>query len=386
MSNHRFRILLCAPAMLLGVLFMPTGVFAQVTREFTYATPSLTVLDMIGRVEVVSAPGSAFRVTVRVEGEDAAPDILKMLEKGDKEPTLMIQFPVEEHREYVYPPMGPDGRTTITYREDRPREESWFRRLIADITSKRVTVRGRGGGLEVWADITIAVPSGGRLKVVDRVGEITAHDVAGNLDLDTSRGDIVVDGLTGDLVTDTGSGSVDVSDIRGEVVIDTGSGSVTAAGINGPRLAADTGSGSVNLRGITADKITVDTGSGSVRVDQASCRKLHVDTGSGGVRAVGVEADRVVIDTGSGSVELMLVRLGTGRYEVDTGSGSINLLLPADASAGISAETSSGGVRCRLAGAQIRHQKRNEMDVTVGDGDAQIILDAGSGTITLENH
>ncbi len=386
MSNHRFQVLLCAPIVLLGVLFLPQGALSQITREFTYDTPSLTVLDMIGQVEIVSAPGSAFRVTVRIEGEDATPDILKMQEKREREPTLMIQFPVEEHREYVYPALGPDGRTTITYNEDRPPEESWLKRLFADITSRRVTVRGRGKGLEVWADISIAVPEGGRLKVVDRVGEITVSGVTGNLNLDTSRGDIVVRNLTGDLVADTGSGAVDVSDIQGDVVIDTGSGSVTAAGIEGPRLDADTGSGSVNLSGINADKIHVDTGSGSVRVDQASCRKLHVDTGSGGVRAVGIEADRVIIDTGSGSVELMLVRLETGRYEVDTGSGSIDLLLPPEASARISAETSSGGVQCRLAGAKTRHRKRNEMDVTVGDGAAQVILDAGSGTITLENH
>ncbi len=392
MSIRRYQARLCVPVVLMGVLLLSLSAVAQdkdnaqLQRDFTFSAATLTVLDMIGRVEIMPAQGPDFLVTVHVRGQDADPQILKFLEKKGKDPSLMIQFPVEEHREYVYPPLGRDGRTTITYRQDKPRQESWLKNLLGEITGKRVTVRGRGKGLEVWADLTIAVPEGGRLKVVDRVGEITADGVTGDLDLDTSRGDIEVRDHDGGLVADTGSGAVDVTDIKGDVVIDTGSGSVTAGGVNGPRLDIDTGSGSVSVKGIETDKIHVDTGSGSVRVDQASCRKLDVDTGSGGVRADGIAAERVVIDTGSGSVELMLLGMGGGRYEIDTGSGSINLGVPAGASARISAETSSGGVRCHLQGAEIIHQKRNEMEVVIGGGDAQVILDAGSGTITLENH
>ncbi len=373
-------VLLAAP-----MLFVP-GAMADIQQDFTISGASLTVINMIGHIDVVPASGTDYTISVQVKGDDAAEDVLKFNQSRDGDPTFLIQFPIEEHRDYVYPELGRNGRTTITYREDKPQQESWLKRIIAGVTCKRVTVRGRGDGLEIWADLTIGVPVGATLKVVDRVGEISARDIDGDLDLDTSSGDIVVRDIRGDLVADTGSGSVEVSRVTGEVLIDTGSGSVSVDTVEGPRVDADTVSGSVDLQGINAGKIHVDTGSGSVRVDQAKCSKLAIDTGSGGVTARGISADRAFIDTGSGSVEFVLVHLGKGRFEVDTGSGSINLILPLDASARINAETSSGGVRCQVKGAKILRKERNEMEVVMGNGDAKISLDAGSGTITIATH
>lgn len=382
MSRRSWRF--AAFALVLFSLAWAIPALAQIQKEFVFSGDELTVVDMIGKIEVGSAPGRDFTVEVRVMGSDATDDLLDFDVTEGREASLLIQFPLDEHDEYVYPALGRHGRTTISYREDQDQDESWIKRVLSGITSKRVTVRGRGDGLEVWADISIGVPDGGSLVVVDRVGEIRAKGVNGNLDLDTSSGAILAADIDGDLKADTGSGSVDARNIKGQVLIDTGSGSVVATGIEGSALSADTGSGSVELQDINAAKILVDTGSGSVRVDRADCKKLAVDTGSGGVTAREIGADRAIIDTGSGSVELTLVRMGGGRFEIDTGSGGIRLQLPPKASARISAETSSGGVTCRYSGVKIEQKSSNEMELVVGDGEAEVILDAGSGSITIE--
>ena len=370
----------------LGLLLAGGSALAEIQKDFTFTGRTLTVTDMIGEVEVVPASGTDFTVTVTVRGADAAEDLLRFQQTEGDDASLTIRFPVDRYDEYVYPPLGSRGKTTISYRDDNAActNESWLKRIFRSITCKRVTVRGRGDGLEVWADVTIAVPDGADLKVVDRVGQVRAKDVRADLNLDTSRGAIFAADIEGDLTADTGGGAVEVDRVRGKVVIDTGSGSVTATDVTGPVLDADTGSGSVELKNIAARRIRVDTGSGGVAVDGAECEKLDIDTGSGGVDARGIGADRLIIDTGSGSVDLVLDRMGAGRFEVDTGSGSITLRMPPGASARVSAETGSGSIRNRLDGAEILHKGRGELEFKVGGGRSEVILDAGSGTVTIE--
>jgi hypothetical protein len=82
-------------------------------------------------------------------------------------------------------------------------------------------------------------------------------------------------------------------------------------------------------------------------------------------------------------VYLHLDRMGTGRFVIDTGSGSIELVMPADASATITADTGSGSIRNKIEGAHVTLAERDELEMTVGDGDARVTLDAGSGSITI---
>jgi len=176
MSHRSFW--LAAIALVLFGLAWAVPALSQIQKDFVFSGDELTVANMIGKVEVGSAAGKDFTVEVRVMGSDATDDWLDFDVTEGREASLLIQFPLEEHDEYVYPALGRHGRTTISYREDQDQDESWIKRVLSGITCKRVTVRGRGDGLEVWADITIGVPDGGSLVVVDRVGEIRAKGIS----------------------------------------------------------------------------------------------------------------------------------------------------------------------------------------------------------------
>ena len=69
---------------------------------------------------------------------------------------------------------------------------------------------------------------------------------------------------------------------------------------------------------------------------------------------------------------------------IDTGSGRITLRLPADVSAEVEADTGSGGIELDL-GEKIlmREMSRDEVRFTLGNGDARIQLDTGSGRIRI---
>ena len=363
-SHRRSPLALPMAFLILITLLAGTAPAAEFEKEFTFDGRELLVSNMIGAIKVKEGSSDAFRVLISVRGEDASEDLLEFIVEEGGNNALAIKFPLDDHTKYVYPALGRNSSTTIHFHEENDHGGSWLKKIFSGMSGKKVTVKGKGNGLEMWADVTIEVPARHILEVRHGVGEIMATGLKADLTLDTHSGRINVENLQGDLLADTGSGRVAVLNVEGEVNIDTGSGSVSVTNCSGSEVKVDTGSGSVEAR----------------RID---CQYMLIDTGSGRVEARAIKADRAKIDTGSGSVVLQLDRMGDGRFVIDTGSGSIELILPGDASARIVADTGSGSVRNKVDGADVKIAARDELEMTVGGGAARVTLDAGSGSITV---
>jgi hypothetical protein len=334
--------------------------FAEFDERHTFDATDLTVRNLIGEVRVGAHDGSGFDVRVHVRGADASPELIQIdTAKGSKS-KLIVAFPIDDERNYVYPALGPKSKTSFSTRKG---DDSWLSALLNSASRRKVTVRGSGSGVEVWADVEILVPSGGSLVVNHGVGSIHADGVSGDLHLDNRSGSIEARGIRGDVVADTGAGHVGIRDVEGSLHVDTGSGHVEVE----------------NYRGAS---VMIDTGSGHVMVDDVDTPDLHVDTGSGHVSASAIRADNALIDTGSGEVELELLRMGGGEYHIDTGSGRVTVALPADASAEVHADTGAGSISVDLGpGVKVIHNEKDEMRFRLGDGDAEVVVDTGSGPI-----
>jgi len=351
-------------------------------RSFDFKGDRLEVASLIGAFTVEASEGNDFRVIVNVHGADATPEQIKFDSGANR---LVVKFPVDEHRKYVYPNLGRSSRTTFSVEENR-RGRDWLDRLLEVATGDRIEVRGRdfGGAVEMWADVRIQVPRDGELIAHVGAGSMAARGVRGDLALNVRSGEVQAEDVQGSLVADTGSGEVRVSRVRGELTVDTGSGEVDVQDVaEAENVLVDTGSGSVAVSGIKAGTLKVDTGSGSVDLADVDVRVLDVDTGSGGVDARGIGADTVTINTGSGGVDLELDRMGNGRFHVDTGSGGIRMDLPEQASADFDVETGSGGVVADLEGVHLGKRDRNNARFTVGNGDANVTLSTGSGSVRV---
>jgi hypothetical protein len=364
MSRMAYGFRRYAPLLsLLAVFWLATAAWAgEFTKEFRLDGDALELWDLIGTVKLEAGRGDAFEVAVQVRGEDAEEDLIGFeVDEGGKA-HLVIQFPVDEHREFVYPELGRGSQSTLSLNDwGREGRGGWLSRIVG---GRRIKVSGRGSGLEVWADVTVRVPRGKKVDIRVGVGGIDAAGVAGALNLDTNSGPVAAHDIQGDLVADTGSGSVELENVTGRVSVDTGSGHVTVTQQSGGDL-------------------LVDTGSGGVDITDADCRSLEIDTGSGGVEARGIRADRAKIDTGSGGVTLELDRMGDGRFTIDTGSGGIRLVLPDGVSAHVTADTGSGSISVDLPGVELPRRSRDHAEFTVGQGDARVVLDAGSGSIRI---
>ena len=358
---HRFQTALLLVALLASLLAGP--VFAgEFQREFSFDTNELALSNLIGAIEISGGSSDQFTVIIEVRGDDAEEGLLDFVVEKGRKSSLAVKFPTDKHTKYVYPPMGLGSSTSFSFNCEEEVGGSWLKKIFSGVLGDRIKVAGRGSGLEVWADITIQVPEGHSLTMKNGVGQVRAENVDGDLVLDTSSGSVEVEGIRGDLLVDTGSGRVTVNEVRGDVVVDTGSGRVIVGDIRG-NLLVDTGSGKVTINGVKGN--------------------LDVDTGSGSVQARRIESDQARIDTGSGSVVLELDRMGSGDFLVDTGSGSVELVLPSDASARIVADTGSGGIRNRVEDARIRRMEKDRLEMTIGDGDASVMLDTGSGSVTI---
>jgi hypothetical protein len=344
----------------LVLLAATTALAGEFTETLTVDSDALQFANLIGEVRVVQGSGSDYEIVIQVRGDDADRDRIRIEQDGD---VVRVVFPVEKERDYVYPPMG-RGKTQLHFSENDD-EGGFWSKVFGAMGSRRVTVRGKGKGLEVWADVEIRAPRDADTRVRLGVGKAWADGVRGDVTLDTNSGAVFIDDIEGDVLADTGSGSVTISRVRGNV-------------------SADTGSGGVEISDAQGDKIHADTGSGSVRVTDAVCVKLHVDTGSGSVKCLNIAAEGALIDTGSGSVTLELVRMGDGKFLIDTGSGGVTLVLPRDASAVVAADTGSGGVDVDVDGARIERKDRDEVRFTVGGGDARVEVDTGSGGIRIK--
>lgn len=333
---------------------------AQAQQEWSFEGNRLLVTNMVGEVTVRGHDGGRIIVRARPGGEDG--DLVRYEVKHDGAAEFHTVFPLDQSLDYSYPRRR--GGST-SFHVDSWRGESSFLDDLLSMVSGRDRVRVRGsGGLEAWVDLEVLVPRGVASRIKVAVGHIEASDVQADVDLDTHSGSVRANNITGSTRIDTGSGSVEAHTIRGALHIDTGSGGVEASDVEG-------------------ETVLIDTGSGGVRLERARAREVEVDTGSGSVRTSDIDADNTRIDTGSGSVTLDLVRLGDGSHLVDTGSGRVTVMLPENASVQIHAETGSGGIDLDVPAARLRKMSRDEVELEIGDGRANLTIDTGSGGISI---
>ncbi len=320
----------------------------------------LVLGNLIGKVQIVGSEGSEFKIHLDVRGEDASEKLIQVKnEKNGDEAQVLVQFPTDTEKDYVYPALGEHSHTRFSAKLGSSGHHGWFSELFG--SSQKIEVRGSGKGLKLWVDLRIEVPKGKESKIYLGCGSIDANDLTGSLRLDTHSGPVTAQRIHGDLLVDTGSGHVSIAEVQGEVKVDTGSGNVKARDVKGDLL-VDTGSGSVELSSVEAGRVDVDTGSGGVSLDSIRARDLKADTGSGEVACREVLCEKLLVDTGSGGIELVLPKETSARIEVDTGSGGIDI---------------------DFEGAKIEKQSKDYALLTVGAGKGRYSLDTGSGAIRI---
>ena len=315
----------------------------------------VAIYNLAGRLRVQRGTGDRVVVAVELAGSDASQ---LRVESGPirGSSTLRVIYPADRIH---FEGMGRGSSTTLRVREDGTFSDNGDR---GDRNRDRVEISGRGGGLDAYANLTVSVPPGKRVRLYLAVGEVNVTDVNGDLLVDASAANVTATRTRGSLNVDTGSGDVRISDADGDLNVDTGSGTVDLTRVKGGVLKVDTGSGSVTSDGVEATRLDVDVGSGSIRLRGVRAYDQRLDSGSGDVDVALVgDVRSMVIDTGSGEVTLRVPPSLGAELEIDTGSGGIDTDMPLT----------------------VHRKGRDHLSGRPGDGVGRIRIDTGSGGVRL---
>lgn len=324
---------------------------AQQTERRTLQDDRIAIYNLAGTITAEPTSGSQVVVEIARGGRDGA-DLRIVETERDRNRVLAIAYP---HDRIVHPSLRRGSNTTLNVRSDGT--------FGGDSRgSRRVRISGGGDGAEAFADLRVQVPRGQTISLHLAAGEVRVTNVEGNVMVDVHMAGVTTENTSGMLMVDAGSGRTLVRNARGDLALDLGSGPIT-------------------MEGVRATRIMIDAGSGAITGTDVTARELHLDTGSGRVSLARTSAEQVHLDTGSGSVDLELSATLRSLF-IDSGSGSITLRVPRSLGASIEAETGSGGIEVGIP-MQVRRMGRNRLSATIGDGTAQVRIDAGSGRIRI---
>ena len=335
-------------------LFGPARPAAASPYEPTRHTISgadVAIYNLLGNLEVVRGDGASVVAEVTLHGKDAV-KLEVVTASIDGRQTLRVIYPGDR---IVNPEFG--DHTTSTFRVN---DDGTFHN--DNHGGRRVTISGRGPGIEAGADIRLLVPPGKKVSVHWGHGKASVTRVDADLALDATGMPVSATGIRGSLSVDIGSGTVRVEGAEAEVSIDTGSGDVSLSGIHGKGVTVDTGSGEVTGTDISAESASIDTGSGDIQLGKFNAQRVSLETGSG---------DVTVEIAGS-----------TRSLEIDAGSGDVSVAIPKALGAELSVETGSGGIETNLT-METSVRKHDELVGRIGDGRGRIAIETGSGTVSI---
>ncbi len=290
----------------------------------------LSFENLVGEVSIASHGGNEVVIQVDVvasaRDDDEAEALARSVTLQRDGHQFWMAFPTREHNRFIHRSRGWTVNTSTSYR------------------GRRVSVASRGRGVEVHANVRIAVPHGSELTVRHSVGTMAAENAQANL------------------ILHTGSGRVGTVRTEGSLYVNSGSGPVTISGHAG-NIEARTGSGSIRIEEVVSDSVSLRTGSGSVRVETLShAEELMISTGSGSIRA-------------EGDLSTIL------RMRLTTGSGSIAANSHADMNTRVEARSGSGSVNVEAPRLRTTSSERNAYEGVIGSGEGEVRMITGSGSI-----
>lgn len=140
--------------------FAPALAAAQAgsVERYTLRGDDVAVWDLAGRVEVVAGTASEVVVEVVRRGRDAG---RVRVERGEIDGRDALRIGADDG-DIVYPELADRGRVESSIRRDGTFGSgmsggSW-------LGGRRVSIRREGRGTEGWADVTVRVPRGARVR------------------------------------------------------------------------------------------------------------------------------------------------------------------------------------------------------------------------------
>ena len=177
-------------------------------------------------------------------------------------------------------------------------------------------------------------------------------------------------------------------DIQGELTLESVSGNITIG--NGGRVAgAKTISGNVDISGADVDgTLEASSVSGDVALRKGKARQLTLASVSGNVIAEDVQCARADLQTVSGNVQYSGPLAASGRYHLTSHSGDVRIGVGGDTGFELDATSFSGSIRSDLTltgqtGGDRGNRRQHALHGVYGNGSAVLDVTTFSGSIVI---
>lgn len=376
------RRLLPTAALGLSLALAAPGSAEPVSKTLRATVPAragttVVVENLAGRLEIVKGggaeavlSGSARCDAGSASASQALLDALAIhVREAGGAATLHVTYPVE--------------KAPFRYEREGGSRSTWHHSSsTVEYQGRSVKVQEGGGAPLLQADLTLEVPAGVAVRVVNHVGRVAARDVGGALEVKTASADVSAEQVAGAADVRTGSGDVRVRSAAG-LDVQTGSGDVDAEQVGGT-VSVRTGSGDVRLGRAEATKVSVRTGSGDIELDGAT-GDLDLNTGSGDIRGRAVaKVSHLDVGTGSGEVSLSVETAGFDGGTVETASGDVSLSLVSGPAMRLSVSTASGDIDTEgLAVTRLEKRGERSLVADVRGGGPLLKVSTASGSVRI---
>lgn len=382
--------LLCACA---TAVAQPSKTHTRTIDKTEAVTPAtrVTVENLVGRVNIVQGGDQlAVRADVVAGGKDAAAaealaNTIKLdVSRSGDQLTVHVNYPVDTHDSYQYiPTSSKPGQHedcsvhVLGFRIGSCSSSSWLR-----YQGHQVHVyQGREEGVPLHVDLTLKLPAGADVKVVNQIGFVHAQGLNNTLALQTDSGDISTSDTRGNLRITVDSGDVQTVDHKGEASLHTDSGDVVLRHVTG-NINVDTDSGDLNGEDLHGDALALHTDNGDIRLHGIS-GELNIATDSGDITLSHVQqVSRTRIKTDNGDIRMSGNLSGMHDFDIATDSGDIHLSTSTPPSVHLDIEADDVDVDWPgLHNVQIQHDSYRG-DVGAASGNGRISTDSGDVTLS----
>ncbi len=375
----------------LGGCDFPMGSFHQAQSERTISrqaacTPgsTLDVATQSGSITITGADSNECRVTARIvayapteeEAQELAEQTEIKLDAADN--TLKVRADK--------PRLSIHRSIAISYEITAPRRLNVL--CLSDFGSLRTT------GLQ------------GNIKGKTGSGSISAGQIDGPLDLDTSFGSIDCRNIAGPtILLHSNSGSITVADFKGEAKMVTSFGSITCNTFSGTTLDVKTDSGRIMISDATCrtclavtsygslachhvkgDTVKLRSGSGSLDLAAVEAPALDISTSFGDIKAREITTAKLTAGSGSGRIDIVCTPATPADLtaEVKSSFGSIDFTAPPGFLGQVDLRTDFGAIHTALPVTVSGNLDKKKVVGTVGEGKGLLRLQTGSGSISLK--
>lgn len=366
----------------LSLVLSASGSAEPVSKPLRASVPSkagstVVVENLAGRLAVVKGSGADIVLSGAARCDAGSPAASQKLldavaiharDTGGSV-TLHVDYPVAE--------------APFRYEKEGSSRSPWNRSSsTVEYQGRQVKVEEGGSAPLLQADLTLEVPEGVAVRVVNHAGRVVAREVGGPLEVKSASADVDVEAVAGKAEVRTGSGDVRVRGAGG-LEVDTGSGDIDAETVAGT-VTVKTGSGDVRLGRSEAARISVRTGSGDIDLDGAA-GDLELSTGSGDIRGRAVSrVSRLDVGTGSGDVSLSVETADFAGGTVETASGDVSLSLVSGPPMRLSVSTAGGEIDTEgLAVTRLEKRGERSLVAEIRGGGPLLKVSTASGSVRV---